>query len=747
MRDGGDAHRVDFLAGVRVLEVGDGVAGAAAASVLWALGADVTAAVDPDSPHRHGRPDVAVDDARQSLLSIVLDRGKALVTLGGTAELEELLARDVDVVIVDRVGGARGALASLHEVDRYLEFVEQHNRSAWVTISAFGLTGDRAGDIGTELTVAAAGGMLATARDERTGQPLKLAGHQSLLNTGQAGALAACHALDLAARDGAAHLDLSAVEATIATGPTLEVGNLSLRTGSPGGARRYGAPASFYECRDGPIRISAMEDHQWQGVVDAMGTPAWTEQFRAVESRIAGADEIDEHVAGWTRTRSKVEVEALLQARGVPATAMYSPAELLDSPQLAHRGAFESLSIDGGDARIVGLPFRVVENGSGERRRRSLRGLRMLEAGRVLAVPLAGALLGTLGVDVTKLEDLPRLDMYRRRGPYIDGESGAERGAYFALMNHSKRSAAFDVDAARERLDALLDHSDVVIENLGPKRAAALGLGASSALAARPELLAVSSSGFGLDGPRAAYRAYAYNLQASCALGHLTRSDDGEPAEIDIAWADLISAYALATIIAAWAVGPSGNRGAGIDFSMSDLVIAHFNEFLAAASLDPDSDRRVDRANELSPYAPHGVYATADGWVALAIGSDGEFVRLVEVLACDALAVPAFRDAAGRYEQRHVLDAQLADALRTRAAADLAAELRSVGVAAEEVMGAPALLESNQLASRGFLTEVEHPIWGRRRLVGVPWRPAGGPALALGPPPLLVTLDDGDPDR
>ena len=60
----------------------------------------------------------------------------------------------------------------------------------------------------------------------------------------------------------------------------------------------------------------------------------------------------------------------------------------------------------------------------------------MLEAGRVLAVPLAGALLGALGAEVTKLEDLARLDMYRRRGPYIDGEPGTERGAYFALMNH-----------------------------------------------------------------------------------------------------------------------------------------------------------------------------------------------------------------------------------------------------------------------------------------------------------------------
>ena len=745
-----DARRADFLAGLRVLEIGDGVAGASATSLLLALGAEVTAVVDPASVHRRGRPHVEHDGRRVSLLSATLDRGKHVVAVDDRAALEELLVVHnkaqggaFDVVVVDRVDGVRGALASLHDLDVYGAFVEQHNAAAWVTISAFGLSGERVADIGTELTVAAAGGMLAAARDERTGLPLKLAGQQSLLNTGQAAALAACHALDQTG-DGPVHLDLSAVEATIATGPTLEAGNLMLETGSPGGARRYGAPASFYECTDGLIRISAMEDHQWRGVVDAMGSPAWTERFAAVETRIEGADEIDEHVSAWTRTRSKVDAESLLQARGVPATAMYTPGELLESPQLEHRDALEPLSIDARDARIVGLPFQVLDgsdddsNGDG-RRRRSLRGLRVLEAGRVLAVPLAASLLGAMGAEVTKLEDLPRLDMYRRRGPYIDGKPGTERGAYFALVNHSKQSAAFDADADRARLDALLDESDVVIENLGPKRASSLRLSASSPK--RHDMLVISSSGFGLDGPHSRYRAYAYNLQASCGLGYLTRNENGEPAEIDIAWADLISAYALATIIAAWAVGPSGNRGVGIDFAMADLIVAHFNEFLAAASLDPESDHGVDRANELSPYSPHGVYPVSSGWITVAIEDDEQFATFAKVLAHEPLADATFASAQQRFEQRIVVDAHVAEATRTRDGADLAAELRAVGIPAEVVVTVADLIKSPQLAAREFLTEVDHPEWGRRRLVGIPWRPFGAPAIPIGPPPLLEPLE------
>ena len=728
----------DFLAGLRVLELGDNVAGASATSLLAALGADVCSVVDPDSAHRRGRPKKP-ENGVTSLLGACLDRGKQLV-IGDHNGVLELLSQPFDLVVVDRVGGTPAALSSLRDVDDYIPFVESYNRAAWVTISAFGLSGPRRDDLATELTVAAAGGMLASVHDERSGQPLKLGGQQSLLNTGQAAALAACHAVDIGRREAPVHLDLSAVEATLAMGAVLQIGGLLLDTATAGGAKRYGAPASFYPCLDGLVRISAMEDHQWQGLVTAMGSPAWAERFATVETRIETPDEIDDNVAAWTRSKTKRVTETQLQSFGVPATAVYSPTEILGSPQLIHRGAFEAVPLAGGrSATVVGLPFMVSDgglDGAEGRRRRSLRGLRILEASRVLAVPLAGALLGALGAEVSKLEDLPRLDMYRRRGPYIGGEAGPERSAYFALVNHSKGSVAFDVDADRPRLDDLIASSDVILENLGPKRATALGLAASVAPKSHPDLLAVSSSGFGQDGPHADYRAYAYNLQASGALGYLTRNHAGESAEIDVAWADLISAYALATVVAAWVIGPRGNAGVGADFSMTDLVVAHFNEYLAAASLDPDADD-ADRANDLAPFAPHGVYRTADGWMALAIDGDMDYARLAALLAHDPLLDATFALGEDRRAKRDVLDEHISDVTQQHRSEPLASALRSIGVAAERVAGEVELAADPQLAERGFFSPVVHPVWGRKQLVGIPWRPCGGPALTLGTPPLL----------
>src|SRR5262249_39299398 len=156
-------------------------------SVLWALGAEVTTVVDAASAHRRGRPRVGCGDEATSLLAVSLDRGKHVVAADDLAAVEALLqagtdSAPFDVVVVDRVLGTRGALAAVRDVVDYPAFVGRHNRAGWVTISAFGLTGARADDVATEITVAAAGGMLSAVRDERTGQPLKLAGQQSLLN-------------------------------------------------------------------------------------------------------------------------------------------------------------------------------------------------------------------------------------------------------------------------------------------------------------------------------------------------------------------------------------------------------------------------------------------------------------------------------------------------------------------------------------------------------------------------------------
>ncbi len=491
------------IRGLRVLELGDGVAGAAAASVLASYGADVTTVREAST--RHESAPLAIDDegTERSLLSILLDVGKTVV-----ADTRNTTFGSFDVVICDRVTGP--AAHTPTGTDDYLAMVEARNPGTWVTISAFGLVGPRRDETASELVVAAAGGLLSVVSDADTGRPLELAGSQALLSAGHAAALAACHGLSRHRHDGGSvHVDVSAQAATVATGPVLKVVGLLLASSPTGGAVRYAAPAAFYPCRDGLLRISALEDHQWRGLTEAFDRPDWRDRFPGPADRIEHADEIDALIADVTRTRAKAECEATLQAAGVPTTAMYGPRDLLESAQFAARSVLVSRSIGGRELQYVARPFRVgTEAEAGVvASPGTLEGLRVAEAGHVLAVPLAGALLGAIGADVVKIEDADRVDIFRRKRPFVDDQPGNERAVYFSLVNHSKRSVACSFERSPGALHDLLDRSQVLLENLGPSRATKLGLDADGARAAHPHLLALSASAYGHQGPWSTYRA------------------------------------------------------------------------------------------------------------------------------------------------------------------------------------------------------------------------------------------------
>ena len=149
----------------------------------------------PPSSTRAARTDEVdrpwrVGAASRPDLGAVLDRGKRLVTASDPTAVVGLLAEPIDLVVFDRVGGASGNLAPLAGLDEIPRLRRGAQPGCMALDQRVGLTGPRAAETATELTVAAASGMLSAVRDERTGQPMKLGGQQSLLNTGQAAALA-----------------------------------------------------------------------------------------------------------------------------------------------------------------------------------------------------------------------------------------------------------------------------------------------------------------------------------------------------------------------------------------------------------------------------------------------------------------------------------------------------------------------------------------------------------------------------
>jgi crotonobetainyl-CoA:carnitine CoA-transferase CaiB-like acyl-CoA transferase len=728
-----------LLAGLTVVETGDGIAGSVAAATLASLGATVHKVLGPDRRHLDHPPFVAGPEGKPvSAITATLDRAKRLVP----PDRAESLVVVADIVIVDIVDGVTD------DVDSGVPGAGDH-AGARVTISPYGLTGPYAGRRGGELVAAAAGGLLGTVEPEGGGRPVSTPGFIALRCTGAIAALAALHGLDERRRTGApVDVDVSAQEAVVFVTALPECAHVLFDCPGRAGSGRYVAPSGLFPCTDGFVRITAVENHQWQGMVAALGAPPWTQGLDDRPARAEHAATITARVADWTRPQDKSTCADLLQHHGVPATGVNPPSELRASPQLAHRGALTR----GGELkppwrlRLTGPRSAVPTDdgskggdGTDDRTGSGLAGLRVVELTHVLAGPIVGALLGGMGARAVRVEDRDRLDIYRRTGPFAAGIAGPERGAYFAVANHSKSSVAVAGDQVDRVTHRLLADADVLIENVGRSRLDRLGV--DPAAEAQDGRLTLHVSGFGTDGPLARYRVYANNVQSYGGLAWMTRDHAGAIARLGTVLADPLSSVAGATVVAAWALGPARTCGGIADLAMAEVVASTVAEYVAAAAAGTGVDPPA--GNDLAPYAPHGVYRTADDrWIALAVHDDDEWSALVAVLGAPGLARDEWRRAETRFVARHQIDAELDRACAHLEAAGLADRLDAACVRAAVVARGADLVTDAHLASRGFFPEVAHPDpgLGTARIVGLPWRFSGrGPLPLAGPPALGST--------
>ncbi len=598
--------------------------------------------------------------------------------------------------------------------------------------------------LGGELVAQAAGGLLSTIEPVGGGRPTSPPGFVGLRAVGTVAALGALHGLDRA-RGGAGpvHVDVSAQEAMIFTGALPECAHLIFHCPGRAGSGRYVAPSGLFPCRDGLVRIAAIEDHQWKGMVACLGEPQWTVGLDDAPARAEHATMITEQVREWSAQQYKAECADLLQRNGVPSTPVNGPIELLESPQFASREFLIAEEIDSGRVTAPDTPwvasFAATDTSAEGAPDRSARlaGLRVLELTHVLAGPIVGSLLGAMGADVVRLEDERRLDIYRRTGPFAGGIAGLERGAYFAVANFSKRSVVAGADAIDDTVNVLLDRSDVVIENVGRSRLDRLGVDAG---AVRDKgRLVLHVSGFGSDGPLAHYKVYANNVQAYGGLAHLTRTVDGDLAHLGTVLADPLSSVVGATVIAAWALGSARGVGVDVDLSMAEVVATLVGEFMAEASLS--SKLTMPSGNTLAPYAPHAVFEGRDGrWLALAVQSDEQWQRMLDALGHPAaLTRPEWDAQKTRWRDRVELETVLTERLANVDVDDLADLLADAGVPAAAVQRAVDLLDDDHLRIRDFFTRINHPDpdIDDARIVGMPWRIVGEGPLSQSPPPRL----------
>ncbi|MGF9691730.1 CaiB/BaiF CoA-transferase family protein [Rhizobium sp. 0TCS1.26] len=270
-----------------------------------------------------------------------------------------------------------------------------------------------------------------------------------------------------------------------------------------------------------------------------------------------------------------------------------------------------------------------------------LDGIRVIELARVLAGPWAGQMLADLGADVIKIENPQGGDDTRAWGPPFVESDGGENlsAAYYHSTNRGKRSVAVDFSTpeGQEIVRRLVAGADVLIENFKLGGLKKYGLDYESLKAINPKLVYCSITGFGQDGPYAALAGYDYIVQGMSGFMSVTGAPDGEPMKAGVAIADIFTGiYAVTAIQAALIHVMKTGQGQQVDMALLDVmsaVLANQNMNYLISGTPP-----VRLGNAHPNISPYEVVPTADGYLILAVGNDGQFRRLCAILELAAMA-------------------------------------------------------------------------------------------------------------
>ncbi len=346
-----------------------------------------------------------------------------------------------------------------------------------------------------------------------------------------------------------------------------------------------------------------------------------------------------------------------------------------------------------------------------------LEGIRVLELGMVIVLPLAISPLAALGADVVKVESGSRPDQ-SRSGPQPENQprlDGYNLGGNFQTMNRGKRGITIDLTnpKGRELLLRLVAVSDVVAENFTSRVLHNFGLTYDKLREVNPRIILLSSNGFGHSGPWQDYKSYGPNIESVDGLMLLTGYLDGPPQRagsggLGVTYPDVAGAnFGTFSVLAALERRERTGEGTWLDLSHYEAGVATIAEGILDYTMNGHIPPRT--GNRHPSRAPQGVYPCQglDRWIAISVGSDAQFVALADVLQLPWLATDTrFQTLFDRRQRHDELDRLIADATRPCQAEVLERVLQDAGVEATVVQNSKDIFLDPQLNHRGFFQPV-----------------------------------------
>jgi crotonobetainyl-CoA:carnitine CoA-transferase CaiB-like acyl-CoA transferase len=361
-----------------------------------------------------------------------------------------------------------------------------------------------------------------------------------------------------------------------------------------------------------------------------------------------------------------------------------------------------------------------------------LGGVRVVDFSWLAAGPTGTLLLALMGADVIRVESTKALDSYRRG----DARTG-RMGPLFSAINVGKRSLTLNLKSERGRQLALdlVASADLVVENFSPGTLARLGLGYDVLRERKPDIVLVSASAAGQDGPQSQFAGFAPVFAALGGLAAVTGYEDGLPAlygrSVDARVGVACATAAIAGLTRRDRYGVGGH----LDVSDQEVVACLVGDVLAAVAHSGVDARRTGNTSAGHPGEDCYRCAGSDRWVMVEIDGAEDAARALGVVAGDRDASAVAPDAhrrLGAGEEAEIHDL-LASWIRRHTAEQVVEAFTRAGVAASIAREASDLWDDPHLDDRGFWRQIAPAAEGDSAVVlGLPFR-ASGPSVSRTP--------------
>lgn len=374
--------------------------------------------------------------------------------------------------------------------------------------------------------------------------------------------------------------------------------------------------------------------------------------------------------------------------------------------------------------------------------RKALAGVRVLDLTRIYAGPYCSMLLADMGAEVIKIEP-PEGELIRDNPPLVkEGEGGPHdrsRSGYFLGLNRNKYGITLNLKHPRALgiFKELVKMSDVVLDNYAPGVMKRLGLDYPVLKGINPRLVQAGISGFGQWGPYSERISFDVIAQAMSGLMAITGVPGGPPVKVGTSLGDVGAALhaAFAIMVALWHREKTG-VGQYIDVSMQESVVAMLEGAIPRWTIGKELFPPLASHN---PHdAPMGAYRCKDGYIIIATVGDQHWLRLCKAIGKPEWAAdPGYRTKRQRWEKKYVLAEEIEKWTGERTVKDVGEILDRERVANSPILNIQQVCDDPHLKARGYFVEVTHPIIGKAKIPGVPFKLSDTPGGVERPSPLV----------